>query len=201
MSLSNLATLIILIVAFLCGVWLIIPYLYGLPWVPTGSQRIRRALDLAQLRPGEIFYDLGAGDGRVLIVAAREYKAQAVGIEISAGLCLAAWVRSLFAHLSSQVTIKQGNFYKTDLRGADVVFAYMTSNQTRRLMPCLESQLKPGARVVTVSFDLEGWQPDALDDQNLVFLYKMPPTSGDVSSFLLQKLISEQKAPAAGSNP
>jgi len=200
MTLSNLATLIILIVAFLCGIWLMIPFLYGLPWVPTRYQRIRKALDLAQLRPGEVLYDLGAGDGRVLIMAAREFKAHATGIEISTGLCLVAWLRTLFNHVNGQVTIKQGNFYKTDLKDADVVFAYMTSSQAPRLRPRLECQLKPGARVVTVSFDMEGWQPDAVDDQNLIFLYRMPATKGDVSSYLMKKLITEQEAHPTGKN-
>ncbi|HMD90380.1 MAG TPA: class I SAM-dependent methyltransferase [Anaerolineaceae bacterium] len=192
MTLANLATLILLIAAFLVGLWLMIPYLYGLPWVPTRYQRIRKALDMAKLRPGEVLFDLGAGDGRVLIIAAREYQAQAVGIEISGGLCLLAWLRARFNHLSGQVTIKQANFYKTDLQNADVVFAYMTSGQAPRLRPHLESQLKAGARVVTISFDMEGWQPDAIDDKNLVFLYNMPATKGDVSSYMLQKLIREQ---------
>jgi SAM-dependent methyltransferase len=200
MTFSNLVTLILLIVAFLVGLWLMIPYLYGLPWVPTHYQRIRKALELAQLRPGEVLYDLGAGDGRVLIIAAREYQAHAIGIEISAGLCLVAWLRTRFSHLSKQVTIKQGNFYKMDLKDADVVFAYMTSGQAPRLRPRLEDQLKPGARVVTISFDMEGWQPDAIDDKNLVFLYNMPATRGDVSSYLLQKLIKEQEAAPAGKN-
>jgi hypothetical protein len=200
MSISNLATLIILIVAFLCGLWLMIPYLYGLPWVPTNDRRIHKALDLAGLQPGEVLYDLGAGDGRVLIAAARDYKAHAIGVEISAGLCLVAWFRVLLSHVSRQVTIRQGNFFKTNFKDADVVFAYMTSSQAPRLIPCLASQLKTGARVVTISFDLEGWQPDEIDDQNLIFLYKMPPTSGDVSSFLLQKLIREQEAPPAGND-
>ena len=80
-----------------------------------------------------------------------------------------------------------------ELKDADVVFAYMTSRQAARLRPCLESQLKPGARVVTISFDLEGWQPEDMDDRNLIFLYKMPPKSGDISSFLLQKLIRDQE--------
>ena len=79
-----------------------------------------------------------------------------------------------------------------------MVFAYMTSSQAPRLRPCLESQLKHGARVVTISFDLEGWQPEDIDDQNLIFLYKMPPTTGDVSSFLLQKLIRDQNTPPSG---
>lgn len=194
MTISNLATIFLLIAAFLIGLWLMIPFFYGLPWVPTRHQRIRKALELAKLHPGEVLYDLGAGDGRVLVIAARDFKARAVGIEISTGLCLVAWISALFNHLNSQIKIKQGNFYKSDLKDADVVFAYMTSGQAPRLRPRLESQLKPGARVVTVSFDMEGWQPDEIDDQNLVFLYKMPPTRGDVSSYLLQKLIREQEA-------
>lgn len=175
-----------LVLGLLYAVWLLAPILYGLPWVPTGHARARKALELAQLRPGEVLYDLGAGDGRVLLLAAREFGARAIGVELSPFHCLlAAWLARR-SRLETQVTIRREDFFKTDLRDADVVFAFMTSRQAARLRTHLERQLRPGARVVTVSFDLDGWQPAAIDQENLLFLYIMPPTPGGVASYLAQ---------------
>ena len=172
--------------AFLYALWLLTPVFYGLAWLPTEHRRIRKALELARLRRGETLYDLGAGDGRILIIAAREFGAQAVGIEISPLHCFVAWLSARFNQLN--ITIRREDFFKADLRDADVVFAYMTSKQAKPLRLRLESQLRPGARVVTVSFDFDGWQPTAVDRENLIFLYQMPATPGSLDSFLAQKL-------------
>jgi cyclopropane fatty-acyl-phospholipid synthase-like methyltransferase len=77
------------------ALWLLVPALYGVPWVPTREARIRKALQLAKLQPGESLYDLGAGDGRVLLIAAKEFDAQAVGIEIGPVQCALGWMRIL----------------------------------------------------------------------------------------------------------
>ncbi len=181
-----------LIAAFVIvyGLWLVVPFIAGLPWYPTRAGRIRKALRLAQLKPGETIYDLGAGDGRVLIMAAREFGARAIGIEISPVHCLVAWLASVFKRVDGQVSVRLGNFYTANLADADVVFAYMTSKEAPRIRAHLERQLRPGARVVTISFDLDCWQPDDYDNQDLIFLYKMPPTAGNLTSFLEQRWIS-----------
>lgn len=178
----------ILAVLFLLGaiLWLAVPVASGLPWVPARGQRIRAALRLANVQPGETVYDLGAGDGRVLVLAAREFGAKAVGIEISPVHCLLVWLRAGLAGVSRQATIRWGNFYRADLTDADVVYAYVTSSQAKRLRACLETRLKPGTRVVTVSSDLDGWQPAAIDRADLVFLYLMPPMAGSIATFLAE---------------
>jgi hypothetical protein len=84
------------------------------------------------------------------------------------------------AGVSRQVSLRWGNFYRADLTDADVVYAYVTSSQAKRLRACLETRLKPGTRVVTVSSDLDGWQPAAIDRADLVFLYLMPPWQGQL---------------------
>jgi SAM-dependent methyltransferase len=144
-------TLIVLgaVVLSLYGLWSLVPILAGLPWRPTALERIRRALELAQVRPGEVIYDLGAGDGRVLVLAAREFQARAVGVEISPLHCLVSWLYARINRVSGLVSIRRADFYSADLSGADVVFAYMTSLQVARLRPHLESQLNAGARVGT----------------------------------------------------
>jgi SAM-dependent methyltransferase len=170
------------------GLWLLVPILAGLPWRPTAQQRIRRAQELAALKPGERFYDLGSGDGRVLFMAACEFGAQAIGIEISPLHCLVARLLARSQHSRHPIDVRQGDFFKADLRDADVVFAYMTSREAKRLRPHLEQQLRPGARVITISFDFDGWQPNAYDNDALIFLYEMPPTSGNVDTFWAQPI-------------
>lgn len=154
------------------ALWLVIPALYGVPWVPTREARIRRALQLAGIRPGEIFYDLGAGDGRVLLIAAEEFGAQAIGIEIGPVQCALGWLRILLSGTRHRARIRCGNFYRADLSDADVVFVYLTSSQTSRLAQKLEHELRPGARVVSIAADFPGWQPSRVDRESVIFLYE-----------------------------
>jgi hypothetical protein len=157
------------------GLWLIIPALYGVPWVPTREKRIRKALELAKLQPGEILYDLGAGDGRVLLMAANEFGAQAVGIEIGPVQCALGWLRVLLSGSKHRVQVRCGNFYRADVAEADVVFVYLTSAQTTRLQKKLAQELRAGTRVVSVAADFPDWQPEFVDREMLIFVYKMPP--------------------------
>jgi hypothetical protein len=91
------------------GLWLIVPALYGVPWVPAREKRIRKALHLAKLQPGETLYDLGADDGRVLLMAMREFGAQAVGIEIGPVQCALGWLRIWLSGSRHKVQVRCGN--------------------------------------------------------------------------------------------
>lgn len=192
MSLTLQLVLIYLgsVIVVLLGLWVILPALTGLPWVPTREPRIRRALEMARVQPGETVYDLGAGDGRVLLVAARDFGARAVGIEISPLHCWQARVRAAFAGLTGQVVVRRGDFYRADLREADVVFLYITSAQAGKVRALLEGQLRDGARVVSISADIPGWEPVAVDKPQLIFLYQMPPAPGGVESYLMRQSLS-----------
>ena len=170
-----------LVFLLLSGLWLIVPALHGVPWVPTREARIRRALELANLQPDEIFYDLGAGDGRVLIMAASEFGARGIGIEIGPVQCLVGWLRILFSGCRQKVRMRCANFYKSDVSDADVVFVYATSSQTSRLLPLLEQQLRPGTRVVSIAADFPDWQPNHVDREMLIFVYQMPPSRAEES--------------------
>jgi SAM-dependent methyltransferase len=167
--------------------WFLVPAFYGLPSVHTRKGRIRKALQLAELKADETLYDLGAGDGRVLVMAAREFGARAVGIEVGPVQCAAAWINARVNGVSHRVRVQRGDFFKADLSAADVIFVYATSSQAVRLEKQLESQLRPGARVVTVSFDLPDWEPAEFDKYELLFLYRMPPTAGNLVSFLARQ--------------
>lgn len=185
--------IVALVLAGLGLLWFFVPILSGIPWVPSSKRRIHKALELAGLQPGEKFYDLGCGDGRVLIAAVRQHGARAVGIEISPLHCLAAWLRTRAAGAGRQVSIVWGNFNQIDLSDADVVYQYGLSRYAEKLSRQLERQLRPGARLVSITVDLPGWQPQAVDREDLIFLYRMPPTPGDIASFMLQESDAGEK--------
>jgi SAM-dependent methyltransferase len=186
------------ILYIIAGAWLLfvlagylVPYAFGLPPTPTRRQRIRKALQLAELQPGETLYDLGSGDGRTLVIAAREFGARAVGIDVGPVQCLQAWMAARLNGVGDKVHVQWGDFFKKDLSGAGVVFAYLTSGYVERLAPQLLAQLRPGARVVTISFDFPGWEPAAFDERELIFLYRMPPVEGSLATYLEKQADTE----------
>jgi hypothetical protein len=164
--------------------WILIPALYGLPVVSTKAERIRKALRLANLQSNEILYDLGAGDGRVLLIAAREFGAKAVGIEVGPIQCALIWLRVVASGFGNQIQVKWANFYEADLRDADAIFVYATSKEVVKLAPHLRKQLKKGTRVVSISADFPEWEPSGFDNHDLIFVYKMPPTKGNLATYL-----------------
>jgi SAM-dependent methyltransferase len=166
--------------------WILVPAFYGLPPVPTKPVRIEKALMLANLKSNDTLYDLGAGDGRVLFIAARDFGARAVGIEIGPIQCAFIWLRAVASGLGNQIQIRWENFYKANLQDADVVFVYATSKEVAKLASHLEQQMKQGSRLVSISADFPEWEPTKVDDRDLIFVYEMPPTLGSVASYMLK---------------
>lgn len=160
---------VVLAFAVILLISLIGPAFTGAPWVPTPLQTVRRMLRLAGVRPGEKVYDLGSGDGRVLIIAAREFGAQAVGIEIDPLRYL--WTRVLVAllGLGDRVSVRRANFFDVNLSDADVVTLYLVQRTNERLMPKLWRELRPGARIVSHAFTFPGWQPIVQDGEVRVY--------------------------------
>lgn len=167
--------------------WILVPALYGLPPVPSRRERIQKALQMANLQPNETLYDLGAGDGRVLLIAARDFGAKAVGLEIGPIQCALIWLRAAASGFGNQIKVRWENYYKADLKDADVVFVYATSKELIKLAPHLESEMKKGSRLLSISADFGEWEPSALDDHDLIFVYEMPPTKGSVTTYMLKQ--------------
>lgn len=175
-----------ILIFILALLWVLVPAFYGLPSKPTRPDRIRAALKLVNLKPDEVLYDLGAGDGRVLMIAAKEFESKAIGLEIGPVQCLLIWLRIVVGGLSKRVQIKLANFYKSDLSDADVIFIYATSQELLKLAPHLEKQMKPGSRLVSISADFPEWEPSAFDERNLIFVYEMPPKEGSLTTYMLK---------------
>ena len=138
--------------------------LFIAPFVATPLPVVKQMLTLAQLRPGEIIYDLGCGDGRVVVMAAQEFGARGVGVEMREDLAKQALSKVSEMGLEGRVKIVQGDMFKVDLTQADVVTLYLTTSANDKVKPKLESELKLGARVVSHDYEILGWRPIKIDN-------------------------------------
>ena len=145
----------------------------GAPWLPTSRKHVRRMLTLAGVQPGEVVYDLGSGDGRVLFIAAREFGARAVGIELDPLRYLWTQVRITLLGLQGQVRVIRGNFFTQDISEADVVTVYLLPKTNIRLRRKLWDELHPGARIVSSVFIFPGIAPAHIDKEAHLYLYKV----------------------------
>jgi len=137
-------------------------------------------LELADVKPGETVYDLGSGDGRVLITAVQKFRAKAVGVEIAEALVRQATDRIAKLGLQNEARVIQGDLMQVDLTPADVVTFYLMTESNGLLRPRLEKLLKPGARVVSYEYAVPGWKPKQVDradndsHAHSIFVYVIP---------------------------
>jgi SAM-dependent methyltransferase len=148
------------------------------PYVASPARVVDLMLEMARIKPGETVYDLGSGDGRIVIAAAEKYKAKAVGVEISPKLVASATADIERAGLAGQARVIQGDVLKTDFTGADVVTMYLETKLNGELRPNLEKFLKPGARVVSHDYPVPGWKPTRVEKiegrvMHTVYLYEI----------------------------
>jgi ribosomal protein L11 methylase PrmA len=145
------------------------------PFVPSNRKTIEKMLKVAKIKKGEKVFDLGCGDGRIIIRAEKEFGAKATGFEVSILVWLLAQANRLLKF--SKVKIFRRNFFQVDLRKADVIFCYLLPEAMKKLSPKFKKELKPGARVVSAAFHLPGWK--------ITKEYKK--TTGTTAVFVYQK--------------
>ena len=149
------------------------------PYIPSPQIVVDRMLELARVKPGETVYDLGSGDGRILITAAQKFRAKAVGVELSPELCKFTSAKIAKLGLQDQVKVLQANLLRVDLSPADVVTIYLLTSSNVRLRPNPEKYLRTGARVVSNDFEIRGWKPKEVVNlqvgnmQHTIYLYEM----------------------------
>ncbi len=151
------------------------------PYVVTPPEVVDAMLRLAGVGRNDVVYDLGSGDGRIVIVAARDFGARGVGVEIDPRLVAQSTRSAERAGLTDRVRFVQQNLFDTDLRPATVVTLYLTRELNLRLRPKLLTELRPGARIVSHRFDMGDWKPDRqlaveLDRSTyMLYLWVVPP--------------------------
>lgn len=130
------------------------------PFIPTPLPVVHAALRAAWVTPCDTVYDLGAGDGRVVVIAARDYCVKkAVGVEVDPVLVEVARAYAKIHGVADRVEIIEEDFMKVSLEDATLVYIYLYKSINEVLRPKLEAELRPGARVVTVDFPVPGWTP------------------------------------------
>lgn len=138
----------------------------GAPLVPSKRRRVQKIPEFETHRPGEFWIDLGAGDGRVVIAAAKA-GARSLGFEINPILVL--WAKLM---------IRWANIWNADISGADVLSMYLMPYRMKRVQDKIESEAKPGCRVVVHDFALPDWKPVAQDDKIMLYVKPGPPPAG-----------------------
>jgi cyclopropane fatty-acyl-phospholipid synthase-like methyltransferase len=141
------------------------------PFVPTPVQVVDRMLEMARVTPEDIVYDLGSGDGAIIIRAAKKFGVRGVGIEIDADLVRKAQGNAFKERVEHLVEFRVQDALAVDVSQATVVTLYMLPEFNAKLRPILDRQLKPGARVVSHDFPVEGWVPDRVERVSGDFLH------------------------------
>lgn len=145
----------------------------GAPWVPSSHKSIKSMMELADIKPGDILYDLGSGDGRIIIEAARIYKADARGIEIDPLRYAISMLKIYLLKIRDKATVRLGNFFSENLRDADVVIVYLLQETNDRLLKKLKEELYPGTKIISNTYVFKDLEPLASDEKNRVYLYRV----------------------------
>jgi SAM-dependent methyltransferase len=162
------------------GLSALLSVFWGAPWVPTGILTIYRMLKLAEVSPDEFVLDLGAGDGRIVLMAAWIFGAKAQGVEIDPIRCFVANGLIALAGRRKRARVLHGDLFEADISDADVIIIYLLQATNQKLKPKLEREVKQGARIVSRSFSISGWAPVAIDKRRRIFLYEMGKTGQEV---------------------
>lgn len=152
------------------------------PFVPSPTAVIRQMLELADLKAGEVIFDLGAGDGRTVIMAAKTFGARAVGVELREDLAKKALSTIHSNGLADRVTIVNGDIFGVNLSSADVIFLYLTTSANEKIRAKMENELKKGVRIVSHDYEIVGWKPTTVKNfcenpklgypSHTIYLYK-----------------------------
>jgi SAM-dependent methyltransferase len=168
----SLALIVALLASSGCG---------GIPgqdvrYEPTPMPIVRALLELADVGPHDVVYDLGSGDGRIPIMAATEFGARGVGIEIDAALVTLAQARAREAGVEDKVTFRLGDMYAADLGPATVVSLFLHPGPNLKLRDKLRAELPPGSRIVSYVWDMGSWTPTDVRrvNEHRIFLWRIP---------------------------
>jgi protein-L-isoaspartate O-methyltransferase len=135
------------------------------PYYPTPETIVDKMLQLGGLKAGEKMYDLGSGDGRIVIVAAQKFHAQAIGVELDKDLCKQSAAKILKLGLDKNAHIVNGDLLKQNYGSADLVTVYLLPDAVNnKVQPLLDKQLKKGARIVAKDFDFKNWTPEKVEN-------------------------------------
>ncbi len=136
------------------------------PFVESPTYVVRKMLQLAEPKPDEILYDMGSGDGRILIMAAKEFQLRCIGIEIRQDLFKRSMDEVKRLNLESRINIINKDFFNVNISDADIVTLYLNASANEKLRPKLEKELRTGTRVISHDYEIRGWKPTKIVKNN-----------------------------------
>lgn len=134
------------------------------PYYPTPESVVEKMLTLGALKKGEKMFDLGSGDGRIVIMAADKFGAHSVGVEFDTDLYMQSSEKIRRMGLADRAKIVHGDFLQQDYGSADLITIYLLPAANQKLRPIFEKQLKKGARVVAHDFEVQDWKPEKIEN-------------------------------------
>jgi ribosomal protein L11 methylase PrmA len=153
------------------------------PYVPTHEKIVAEMLKVASVGKNDVLYDLGSGDGRIVITAAKRFGTRGVGVDIDPARVTEARENAVKAGVADKVKFFQQDLFETDIREATVVTLYLLPEVNLRLRPKLLSELKPGTRVVSHNYDMGDWKPlktlqVRVPEEHTIYYWVIPPRTG-----------------------
>ena len=153
------------------------------PYVPTHDMIVAEMLKVAKVGKNDVLYDLGSGDGRIPITAAKKFGTRGVGVDIDPARVTEARANAVKAGVADKVTFKQQDLFETDIKEATVVTLYLLPEVNLRLRPKLLADLKPGTRVVSHNYDMGDWKPlqtltVKVPEEHTIYYWVVPPKGG-----------------------
>lgn len=148
-------------------------------YIPTEPEAVEAVLTIAHVTKDDILYDLGCGDGRILIAAAQKFGTRGVGIDVDPAMLRQAEEKAKQAGVSHLVQFHQQDLFETDFSDATVVYLYLLPHLNLRLLPALLAQLKPGSHIVSRDFDMGEWKCDrrvqvASEEEPIIYCWTIP---------------------------
>lgn len=159
----EIVSILIILIFFSFSYSLLKNTLFSAPWVPLSPKTIDRILSLAEIVPSDILYDLGSGDGRIIIIAAKKYKIRTRGVENSWPLWLWSLVNIYLFGLKKLVKVKHNSFFDEDLSEATIVVFFLMPKIIDKLLPKLKQNLRPKTKVVSAGFKINNLEPIKID--------------------------------------
>jgi phospholipid N-methyltransferase len=162
---------LIIIITLVVAVSVIWPLLIGAAWSPTSKRVVNKMLEMVKMDSGDILYDLGSGDGRIVVEAVRKYHARGIGIEADPFRVLWSRISLKLMGINNKTRIIWGDLFNQDISHATVVTVFLWQRTNEKLKEKLQRELKPGTRVVSYIWTFNGWTPTAVDKEDRIYLY------------------------------
>jgi precorrin-6B methylase 2 len=170
---SNLINILIIVIISFIVIWIMWSLLIGAGFEPTSMKLVKKMLEIAEIGPDDVLYDLGSGDGRIVVEAVKSYDASAVGIEADPIRVLWSRMFLLFNGIQDKSKIRWGNFFKEDITEATAVTLFLGGKTNQKLKKKLVKELKPGTIIVSYIWTFHGWNPIKVDYDDKIYLYKI----------------------------